>query len=125
MEADKFRRRAVRPPTSAPQEAAMNLKLPSLDRRTCHAEGCHHPIIDMDTGQIVGDLYIAKGRTSFDHSTWTVKKYATRDVSLFEKYHGSFDSHEECIAFVKGVEVVVNHLLVPAKERPSEKGAAA
>lgn len=103
----------------------MHLKVPSLDGRTCQAEDCHHPIIDLDRDETVGDLYIAKECTSTDHSTWTSKRYTTRHVSLFERYHGSFESDEECFAFVKGVEAVMNHRSLPAQELPSEEGAAA
>jgi hypothetical protein len=35
-----------------------------------------------------------------------------RTVELFgKKYRGSFKSHEECVAFVKGVEAVLNHMI--------------
>jgi hypothetical protein len=28
-----------------------------------------------------------------------------------EKYVGQFDTHAECVAFAKGVEVVLNHMI--------------
>lgn len=35
-----------------------------------------------------------------------------RTIRLFDsKYIGSFDTHTECVAFVKGVEAVLNHML--------------
>jgi hypothetical protein len=50
------------------------------------------------------------------------KSYPTRTIRLFEsKYMGSFNTHAECVAFVKGVEVVLSTMLeakefeIPAK----------
>jgi hypothetical protein len=42
---------------------------------------------------------------------------ASREITLFEKYGGSFDSYEDCVAFAKGVEVVLNHMLSTGDER--------
>jgi hypothetical protein len=40
------------------------------------------------------------------------KRRVFRTVALFdERYSGSFDTHTECIAFVKGVEAVLNDIL--------------
>ena len=39
-------------------------------------------------------------------------KGVTRTVQLFDrKYSGNFNAHVECVAFVKSVEVVLNHIL--------------
>jgi len=42
-----------------------------------------------------------------------------REISLFGKYDGSFASDEECRAFMKGVEAVLNHM-VSLPERPPQ-----
>jgi hypothetical protein len=40
------------------------------------------------------------------------KRYPTRTIRLFDsKYIGSFNTHTECVAFVKGVEAVLNYML--------------
>jgi hypothetical protein len=64
------------------------------------------------------------------------KSYPTRTIRLFDsKYVGIFNTHMECIAFVNGVEVVLDHMLkvkdvksaksllnhmLEAKEKPAE-----
>jgi len=57
---------------------------------------------DQDTGRIVG-----------------TQTYATNNgrlISLFDgAYKGHFESHEECEAFLRGVEAVINRLLPPTK----------
>lgn len=46
----------------------------------------------------------------------------TRHVSLFGgKYQGDFEKPEECAAFVKGVEAVLNHMI----ELPAEAASQA
>jgi hypothetical protein len=40
------------------------------------------------------------------------RSYPTRTIRLFDsKYVGIFNTHMECIAFVKGVEVVLEYML--------------
>ena len=79
----------------------MRLKVPKIDLRK-EAAGTMDPaeysaIIDEDTGETVG--YLAYGHQ------------LSRHVRLFnEKYQGSFGSHEECVAFAKGVEAVLSHM---------------
>ena len=47
--------------------------------------------------------------------------YPTRTIQLFDsKYIGSFNTHTECVAFVKGIESVLNYLL-KAKDAKSSK----
>ena len=68
------------------------------------------------------------------------KSYPTRTIRLFDsKYVGIFNTHMECVAFVKGVEVVLDYMLkvkdvkstksllnhmLEAKEKPAEPGRA-
>ena len=61
-------------------------------------------IIDLDTKAVVGRLDIVK-KIFLEPAT-------TRLISLFGgKYTGEFDTHEECVAFAKGVESVLNHIV--------------
>jgi hypothetical protein len=55
------------------------------------------------TGKCVGTINIDR---------YIDKRRVSRTVQLFDnKYKGSFDAHAECVAFVKGVEAVLNHIL--------------
>ncbi|WP_439924974.1 hypothetical protein [Nitrobacter sp. JJSN] len=74
----------------------MRLKIPLVDLRSQNVGS--EPINDEDTGKSVGALRYGRqgGRT----------------VSLFDgKYQATFDSHEECCAFAKGVQEVLNHMV--------------
>jgi hypothetical protein len=53
--------------------------------------------VDDENGKSVGQLLMAKesGRT----------------IILFGKYQGTFISQEECEAFAKGVQAVLNHMV--------------
>jgi hypothetical protein len=54
-------------------------------------------VIDEDTGKEVG--FVEATRSPIE-----------RRISLFGgKYQGDFETHEECKAFAKGVEAVLNH----------------
>ena len=56
-------------------------------------------VIDTDTGQEIG--FVEATRSPIE-----------RHVSLFGgKYQGRFDRPEECAAFIKGVEAVLNHMI--------------
>jgi hypothetical protein len=69
-------------------------------------------ITDNDTGKVVG--FVKASRSP-----------ATRHVSLFGgKYQGDFRTIEECCAFIKGVEVVLNHV-VQIEGEPTEAHEAA
>jgi hypothetical protein len=82
----------------------MRLKLERGDaaRRT----GNEYGVFDETTGKCVGTI-------SFDkvpHPGY--KSYPTRTIRLFDsKYVGSFNTHSECVAFVKGIETVLNYVL--------------
>ena len=61
-------------------------------------------IFDEVTGKCVGTVSIDRAPR---HRT-----YPTRTIQLFDsKYAGNFNTHSECVAFVKGVEAVLNHML--------------
>lgn len=64
--------------------------LNSMDRQTVD-------IYDEDTNDAVGELKYEKG--------------VGRHVILFGRYKGTFASHEECAAFVKGVEEVLTYMI--------------
>jgi hypothetical protein len=70
------------------------------------------PVIDEDTGKTVG--FVKAERSPI-----------TRHISLFGgKYQGDFTDHEECVAFAKGVEAVLNHMLAADEERIASEQAA-
>jgi hypothetical protein len=82
----------------------MRLKLERDDgaRRTGHQYG----VFDETTGKCVGTV-------SFDKVPHPGhRSYPTRTIRLFDsKYVGVFNTHMECVAFVKGVEVVLDYML--------------
>jgi hypothetical protein len=54
-------------------------------------------VIDEDSDDHVGDVAYKKG--------------VGREVTLFGRYKGTFSTHAECAAFLKGVETVLNHMI--------------
>jgi hypothetical protein len=86
----------------------MRLHVPRSDaRRNALFTGIESAgVIDLDTGNVVGSISISQGM-------WIGgTRSHTRHISLFGgKYAGSFDRHDECVAFAKGVEAVLNHLV--------------
>jgi hypothetical protein len=63
---------------------------------------------DADTGMIVGFLECGLGETGPAPQYF---RLPSRAISLFDdKYWGRFETHEECHAFAKGVEAVLNHV---------------
>jgi hypothetical protein len=78
----------------------MRLKIPFVDRRCQQSGGM--PIFDEDTGKRVGQF-------GFSYP-------GGRDIRLFDKYYGSFNSHEECVAFADGVAAVLNHMTAFERE---------
>jgi hypothetical protein len=69
-------------------------------------------VIDQDTGKTVGFV---------DAERSPIKRH----ISLFDgKYQGSFEDGEQCGAFAKGVEAVLNHM-TEATEEQAEAGQAA
>jgi hypothetical protein len=39
------------------------------------------------------------------------EKGVGRHIVLFNRYRGTFRTHEECVVFVKGVETVLEHMI--------------
>jgi hypothetical protein len=74
----------------------MRLKVPYVDlRRVLGSHG--ESVVDEDTGKSVGQVTYYRGEN--------------RTIALFGKYHGQFKTDEECAAFAKGVEAVLNHMV--------------
>jgi hypothetical protein len=75
----------------------MRLSVPKWDIRS-HS-GLTEGVTDEDSGRCVGSIshsHHPKGRL----------------ISLFDgKYVGSFERYDECVAFAKGVEAVLNHMI--------------
>lgn len=68
-------------------------------------------VIDQDTGKIVG--FVEAERSP-----------AARHISLFGgKYQGDFKSPEQCDAFAKGVEAVLNHLTAVGAQQENSEAA--
>lgn len=79
----------------------MRIVFESVDMRGGYPEqvAWETPIIDQDSGRMVGTLY---------EETKPAKRY----ISLFGgKYCAEFKTPAECQAFAKGVEAVINNLM--------------
>ena len=59
-------------------------------------DGLALPVIDEDSNDDVGSVAYKKG--------------VGREVTLFGRYKGTFRTHEECAAFINGVETVLNYI---------------
>ena len=76
-----------------------------LERVSARRTGNEHGVFDETTGKCVGTGFDKVPRASH-------KSYPTRTIRLFDsKYVGIFNTHMECVAFVKGVEVVLDYML--------------
>jgi hypothetical protein len=86
-----------------------------LERVSTRRTGNGYGVFDETTGKCVGTV-------SFDKvPRASHKSYPTRTIRLFDaKYVGIFNTHMECVAFVKGVEVVLDYML-KAKDVKSAK----
>jgi hypothetical protein len=77
-----------------------------LERVSTRRTGNEYGVFDETTGKCVGTVSVDKVLRA------SHKSYPTRTIRLFDsKYVGVFNTHMECIAFVKGVEVVLDHML--------------
>jgi hypothetical protein len=101
-----------------------------LGRVSTRRTGNEYGVFDEATGKCVGTVSFDKVIRA-NH-----KSYPTKTIRLFDsKYVGIFNTHMECVAFVKGVEVVLEYMLkvkdvksaksllnhmLEAKERPAE-----
>ncbi len=73
----------------------MILVVPKDDMRW--ADGSTLEIIDEDRDDAVGEVRFEKG--------------VGRHVTLYGRYKGTVQTHEECVAFVKGVETVLEYMI--------------
>lgn len=80
------------------------------------AYGFAGEIIDLDSGERVGHLEIHQGMWDGEN------RHHTRTVSIMG-YTEDFDSHEECYAFAKGVEAVINRVLRASAKKSSTEAA--
>jgi hypothetical protein len=81
----------------------MRLKLERVDPQYTGKPSYRYGVFDEVTGKCVGSVYVDR---------FIGKRRVARTVLLFDKkYSGSFNTHVECVAFVKGVEAVLNHAL--------------
>jgi hypothetical protein len=81
----------------------MHLKFDRVGARTT---GNEYGISDEVTGKCVGIVSI-EGASRVDRG-----RYPTRIIRLFgSKCISRFNTHVECVAFVKGVEAVLNYML--------------
>jgi hypothetical protein len=81
----------------------MRLKVYWVDMRGGYPNGMswRTDVVDEDTDQKVGYVYAAREPQTEPY----------RHISLFDgKYKGDFTTHQECDAFAKGVEAVLNHM---------------
>ncbi|MBG0801260.1 hypothetical protein IYW40_07160 [Methylocystis sp. H4A] len=60
-------------------------------------DGLTLEIIDEDIADVVGEVRFEKA--------------VGRHVTLYGRYKGIVQSHEECVAFVKGVETVLDYMI--------------
>jgi len=81
----------------------MRLKLERVEGYHTGRTSYQYSVFDELTGKSIGTI---------NNDRYIGKRRVTRTVQLFDrKYSGSFDTHSECVAFLKGVEVVLNHIL--------------
>jgi hypothetical protein len=84
----------------------MRLKVPKVSLRSIHNSG-ERGVMDEDTGKTVGQLLFSPNT-----SHMATHKQTRRQIHLLGgKYVGNFNSHDECVAFAKGVEAVLNHMV--------------
>jgi hypothetical protein len=89
----------------------MRLKVPKVDGRT--------DVLDLDTGRSVGFVL---GRQGTIDGTVNRPPCPSWHISLFDgKYAASFQRHDECRAFAKGVEAVLSHMVSTGDHRSSEQ----
>jgi hypothetical protein len=68
-----------------------------FDRNLNIMDGLTRHVIDEDSDDEVGNVVFKKG--------------VGREVTLYGRYKGTFKTHEECVAFIKGVETVLEHMI--------------
>jgi hypothetical protein len=84
----------------------MRLKLERVNARGTRTRSKEYGVFDEATCKCVGTVSIDPV-PRLGH-----KSYPIRTIRLFDStYIGSFNTHAECVAFVKGVETVLNYML--------------
>jgi len=73
----------------------MNLSVPKDHLSTM--DGLTVDIVDEDINDVVGDVRFEKG--------------VGRHVTLYGRYEVTVQTHEECVAFVKGVQTVLEYMI--------------
>jgi hypothetical protein len=78
----------------------MQIKVPKINSNNSGSLA----VTDEETGNAIGNLLTKQGSDAGGNRT------PSRKIRLFGKYIGQFESHEECVAFAKGVEEVLNYM---------------
>jgi hypothetical protein len=77
-----------------------------LDRLSTRGTADEYGICDEVTGKCVGTVGIGRAPRTGHH------RYPTRTIRLFDSKHiSAFNTHMECVAFVRGVEAMLNYML--------------
>jgi hypothetical protein len=77
-----------------------------LDKFSARGTADEYGISDEVTGKCVGTVSIGRA------SRIGRGRYPTRSIRLFDSKHiSAFNTHMECVAFVRGVEAVLNYML--------------
>jgi hypothetical protein len=93
----------------------VELQIPEINARTRMGKATH-PIIDLVSGKTAGFIKGHNGSGLDTFPPWV--------ISLFDgKYSKGFSRREECVAFAKGVEAVLNHMTSIGEENSSTKAA--
>ena len=78
----------------------------ALERVSTRKTASEYAIFDEVTGKCVGTVNIER---AYPHGQ---QRYPTRVIRLFDsKSINNFNTHVECVAFVKGVEALLNYML--------------
>ena len=90
----------------------MRLRAEHIDMQGNYPDEVYWPtsVTDLDTGKIVGKILNERPRL--------------RRVSVFDsKYQGDFKTREECDAFLRGIEAVLNHATSFTEPNAAEQAA--
>lgn len=73
----------------------MNLTIPNYHLSTM--DGLAIDIVDEDIDDAVGEVRFEKG--------------VGRHITWYNRYKGTIQTHEECVAFIKGVETELEYMI--------------
>jgi hypothetical protein len=100
----------------------MKLRVPWHDIRRLGGSIRSDSVIDEDAAKSVG--YVLHSAHS-DGIRRRISLFGGKyEGSFATHYEGSFATHEECVAFARGVEAVLNHMVLVKAERSSEQEPA-